>query len=96
MIYLIVKVHKRDREEGGIELSDAIQARVIEHLVEDGNMQVELERNCLQGLERFMDAINGDEIDEVLQYFLSPCNIQEPVWTRWMTTVKAGKCNGKS
>ena len=52
-------------------------------------MQVELERNCLQGLKRFMDAINGDEIDEVLQYFLSPCNIQEPVWTRWMTSVKA-------
>ena len=52
-------------------------------------MQVELERNCLQGLERFMDAINGDEIDKVLQYFLSPRDIQEPVWTRWTTTVKA-------
>ena len=89
MIYSIVKVYKRIREEGGIEMADAIQALVVQKLVDDGNMQMELERSCLQGLETFMDAINGDDIEEVLGYFLSPRDMQEPVWTRWMTTVRA-------
>ena len=81
MIYLIVKAYKRVKEEGKTELSGAIQALVIKHRVEGGNMQVEMERNCLQGLGRFIDAINVDEKDEVLQYFISPCDTQEPVWT---------------
>ena len=36
-----------------------------------------------------MDAVNSDATEEVLQYYRSPRDIQEPVWTRWMTTVKA-------
>jgi hypothetical protein len=41
------KVYKRDKEEGGIELSDKSQALVSKHLVEDGSIQVELECNYL-------------------------------------------------
>ena len=46
-----MKVYKRLEEEGGIKLADAVQELVIRQLVEDGKMQAELERNCLQGLE---------------------------------------------
>ena len=89
MIFSIVKVYKRVKEEGGIELADSVQALVVQNLVDDGNIQSELESNCSQALDQFMDAVNSDEIDEVLKYFRSPRDMQEPVWTRWMTTVKA-------
>ena len=88
MIFSIVKVYKRIREEGGIGLADAIQALVIQRLGDDGEIQMELEQNCLRGIEKFMNAINGDDVDEVLKYYQSPRNIQEPVWTCLMTTVK--------
>ena len=89
MIYSIVKVYKRLKEEGGIELADSVQALVVQRVVDNGEMQEELEHNCSQGFEKFIDAINSDDIEEVLEYFRSPRNIQEPVWTRWMTTVHA-------
>ena len=63
-----------------IKLADAIQALAVEQIVGDKNMQTELESNCSQGLENFIDAINSDGIEE---------DVQEHVWTRWMTTVKA-------
>ena len=50
--FSIVKVYKRLKEEGGIELANAVQDLDIQQLVEDGNMQTKLERNCLQGLEK--------------------------------------------
>jgi len=89
MIYSIVKVYKRLKEEGGIELADSVQALVVQRVVDNGEMQEELEHNCSQGFEKFIDAINSDDIEEVLEYFRSPRNIQEPVWTRWMMTVHA-------
>ena len=89
MIYSIVKVYKRLKEEGGIELADSVQALVVQRVVDNGEMQEELEHNCSQGFEKCVDAINSDDIEEILEYFRSPRNIQEPVWTRWMTTVHA-------
>ena len=70
-------------------MADAIQALVVQRLGDDGDIQIELEQSCLRGIEKFMDAINGDDVEEVLKYYSSPRDIQEPVWTRWMTTVKA-------
>ena len=52
-------------------------------------MQTKLESNCLHGLEICMNANNSNGIEEVTQYYLSPRNMQEPVWTMWMTTVIA-------
>ena len=59
MIFSIVRAFKSVKEEGGIKLADTIQALVVEQLVDDGNMQTELESNCSQGLEKFMDVINA-------------------------------------
>ena len=77
------------KEEGGIKLADAIHTLVVGQIVGDENMQTEMESNCSQSLGKFMDAINSNKIEEVMQYCLSPCNVQKPVWTRWMTIVKA-------
>ena len=76
MIYSIVKVYKGIREEGGITLADAIQGLVVEQLVDNGNMQKELAQTCLQGLDKLVDSINGDDIKKVLQPYLSPRDIR--------------------
>ena len=76
-------------EEGGFGSTDAIQALSVQRLGDDGEIRIESEQNCLRGIEKFMDAINGDDVEEVLKYYSSQRDIQEPVWTRWMTTVKA-------
>ena len=73
MIFSIVKVYKRIREEGGIGLADAIQALVIQRLADDGEIQMELEQNCFRGIEKFMNAINGDDVEEVITGILLMC-----------------------
>ena len=42
---------------------------------------MELEHNCLRGLQKFFGVINGDDVEEVLKYFLSLRDIEELVLT---------------
>ena len=36
-----------------------------------------------------METLEGDDIEAVMELMKAPRNMQDPVWTRWMTTVKA-------
>ena len=64
MISSVVKVYKQIREEGGIEMVDAIQALFVQKQINDVNThENEFEHTVVgNGLEAFKNAINGGDM----------------------------------
>ena len=89
MIFSIITVFKRIKEEGGIKLSDDIRGMVVDELVNNQNWQKEAEENCTRSFDKVMLTIDGDDAEKVLELMRAPRNMQDAVWTWWMTTIKA-------
>ena len=66
MIYSIVTVYKRIKQEGGIALLDEIQAMAVHCLKEDGNdWQKEGGNNNPKALSEVMDTFNSENKQSV-------------------------------
>ena len=81
--YAAIRVFKRIKIEGGLELLDEIKRMVIEKLMNDLEWTNEAADNCMACLEEFMAQYENVDINEAMFARL----LQEPVWTRWGTTL---------
>ena len=88
--YCAMKMLKRMKDEGGIELSDEVNSSVLRNLIENEEWQEEAAKNSLQALDALLSKVEDNEI-ESLQLYDSVRNLQLPVWTRWMTSIKAAR-----
>ena len=89
MIYSIVSVFKKIKSEGGIQLRDEIQALVVDQIVNDQQWQEKAAKNCVHAFDSLMETIDGDDIEKLDEIIKASRNVQDPVWTRWMTTLRA-------
>ena len=81
--YASIRVFKRIKIEGGLELLDEIKRKVVKKLMTDKGWKKEAAENCLDGLEKLCAQYEEKDIDEVAFFR----NLQEPVWTRWGSTL---------
>jgi len=89
--YASIKVFKRLKMEGGIELLDEIKAMVVFKLIESGEWQEEATRNNVVALDEILNTLNEADEDALLELIKFERNLQEPVWTRWKTTLAMAK-----
>ena len=87
--YIVVTVHNRIKQEGGIELLDEIRAMVVDELVNNENWQREAAENCVLAADSLFELLSSEAFEDIEQAMKGERNLQMPVWTRWMTVLKA-------
>ena len=91
MIYGIVTMYQRVKEEGTIALVDEIQGRAVQQIYNNIKVQEELAKNNIMAFDELMNTLDGDYIEAILEEFKSPRNRQAPVWTRWKTSLAVAR-----
>ena len=86
------------REEGGIQLIDTLWALVQNEMVNNSKWAEIGRMHSPQAWKAFLDKVESFDENEIaslgeLVKFLTqaPRDIQDPIWTRWQTTIKTGK-----
>ena len=88
--YCAMKMLKRTKDEGGLALSNEVNAMVLTKLTIDEEWQSEAAKNSILSLDVLLSKVEDDDIESLSMYD-SPKNIDLPVWTRWKSSIKSAR-----
>lgn len=61
----------------------------MDELVNNAHWQREAAENCVLAADALFELLSSETCEDIEQAMKGERNIQEPVWTRWMTVLRA-------